>query len=144
MSEKTTKILGQDEQAPVEEVGEQKDPSVMVDGEPTQIDGKIVNYFVGLAGANIYRVSTDAETLNLRDYIESISTIEINTLSGLIMQEEEEALKGLQLYVDMKAEILKAALGLIVDASQLSDIGKEAAKKILGATSIELNTEKSE
>jgi hypothetical protein len=89
-------------------------------------ESKIVNFFVGIGGSGVYRVSSNVEELNLRDHIEALATIEINTIAALL--ESEKPKESLELFVKMKKEILTQAISFLVDQSQAED--KEGIKAL--------------
>jgi predicted flavoprotein YhiN len=115
MSEKTL-IVKPTEEVQAEAVAEQQ----------VAEDSKIVNFFVGIGGSGVYRVSSNVEELNLRDHIEAIATIEINTLAALL--EAPNAKESVELFLRMKKEILNQAVDFIVEQSAVED--KEAVKAL--------------
>jgi hypothetical protein len=123
MSEKTTRILKPEEvqQEQVEAVEEQAP-------QAEEMAGKILNYFVGIQGSAVYRLSSNAEVLDLRDHIEAIATIETNTIAALF--EGEDPLKAIQLYADLKKEIVAQSVNAILDLAEAPEEEKEAIRKI--------------
>jgi predicted flavoprotein YhiN len=123
MSEKTTRILKPEEvqQEQVEAVEEQAP-------QAEEMAGKILNYFVGIQGSAVYRLSSNAEVLDLRDHIEAIATIETNTVAALF--EGEDPLKAIQLYADLKKEIVAQSVNAILDLAEAPEEEKEAIRSI--------------
>jgi predicted flavoprotein YhiN len=119
MSEKTRVLK------PVEEPTQEAEVTA-VEGQEVAEDSKIVNFFVGIGGSSVYRVSSNVEELNLRDHIEAIATIEINTLAALL--DSENAKESIELFLRMKKEILAQAVDFIVDQSQATE--KEEIKAL--------------
>lgn len=122
MSEKTTRILKAEDEVQQEQVET---------AEATQTEemaGKILNYFVGIQGSGVYRLSSNAEHLDLRDHIEAIATIETNTIAALF--EGEDPLKAIQLYADLKKEIVAQSVNAILDLAEAPEDEKEAIRKI--------------
>jgi hypothetical protein len=120
MSEKT-RIL-----KPAEEEQPQVPTEAVAEGQEVAEDSKIVNFFVGIGGSGVYRVSSNVEELNLRDHIEALATIEINTLAALL--DSPNAKESIELFLRMKKEILSQAVNFIVDQSQAED--KEGIKAL--------------
>lgn len=121
MSEKVTPIIKEEvvESAPlVEQVTEEVNPEA----------GKIINYFVGISGSGVYRVSSDADDLNLLDFIESVATIETNVFASIL--ESEDPVAGIALYKDMKNEILQQSVNALLEMSKLSDEVKDKIRSI--------------
>jgi hypothetical protein len=118
MSEKVTKITTPEE--------EQQASQEVVNEE---LQGKILNFFVGIGGSSVYRVSSNSEEINLRDHIEAISTIEINTIASLL-ESPEDAKKHIELFLNMKKEIMSQAIDLVVGYSKVSEEDKEAIKAL--------------
>ena len=112
----TEEVVAQATEAPVVE----KDEQFVAD------ESKIINFFVGIAGSGVYRVSSNVEDLTLRDHIEALATIEINTIASLL--ESEEASKSIELFLKMKSEILSQAINFLVDESGVED--KEVIKSL--------------
>jgi predicted flavoprotein YhiN len=123
MSEKTTRILKAEEEVQQEQV-----EAVEEQAQQEELQGKILNYFVGIQGSGVYRLSSNAEHLDLRDHIEAISTIETNTIAALM--EGQEPLKGLQLYVDLKKEIVAQSVNAILELAEAPEEEKEAIRNL--------------
>ena len=120
MSDKVTRIVGEEQ----EEVVVAEETPVVESTE--ELEGKILNFFVGIGGSSVYRVSSNVEELNLRDHIEALATIEINTIAALL--EAPQAKESIELFLNMKEEILAQAIELIVDNSPAED--KEGIKAL--------------
>jgi len=80
--------------------------------------GKIVNFMVGVQGSSVYRVAS-SEELSLRDMIEGVSTIEINTIASFV--ENENPIDLISMYLAMKGEIVKTSLQMILQGSTVPE-----------------------
>ena len=126
MSQKVNKVVGAGTPIDDPTVVPKEPPVVDKPSEPFNGDNKIINFFVGIGGSGVYRVSSNVKELNLRDHIEALSTIEINTIAALL--DSPKAKESIELFLKMKKEILTQAIDFLIDQSKVED--KEAIKSL--------------
>lgn len=115
----------------VETVEQATEEAVNLEGLSTEEPvGKLMNFLVGIDGNNFYRVSSNEENITLQDYINSISTIEINTLSVILDQHKDKSLEAIVLYQKMRQEVLAQAMNVLVEHAEMSDEDKDKIRAI--------------
>lgn len=98
-------------------------------------NGAIANFIVGIRGSNIYNVSSNSDSLKLKDLIEAISTIEINSIASVAEMitdtDKEQVINTINSFVTLKKEIIKNAMQIILSKLAEEGMDEETSKRIL-------------
>lgn len=124
MSEEKVLENQEEEVVEKEEVGESEQP---------QLEGDIVQFTVGINSNQMYNVRSTVETgLDLREYMQAIATIKLNTIIS-ILSGNEKKYDNLKIFKEFEKETLSMAIDKILEGfseKEIPDIEKKQIKKL--------------